>query len=90
MSFQTINLNQMFKLDFLGNISGFPRGWTCTTILLSDSLFNILSAQVTTSLITSITEDTQAWNLTALGNRIINIDHVELFIPGQGVINFAL
>ena len=54
-----VELEPEVQVGALGSVSGFPRGWTCTTTLLSDSLCNILSAQVTTSLITSITEDTQ-------------------------------
>lgn len=57
MPSHTLNLNQKVQVGILGGVSGFPRGWTCTTTLLSDSLYNILSAQVTTSMITSITED---------------------------------
>ena len=55
-----IELEPEVQVGILSSISGFPRGWTCTTTLLLDSLFNILSAQVTTRMITNITEDTQA------------------------------
>jgi hypothetical protein len=55
-----IELEPEVQVGTLGSVSGFPRGWTCTTTQLSGSLYNILSAQVTTNMITSITEDTQS------------------------------
>ncbi len=58
MSSQFIELEPEVQVGILGSVSGFPRGWTCTTTLLSDSLCYILSAQVTTRMITSIAEDT--------------------------------
>jgi len=59
MSFQSIELEPEVQVGIRNSISGFPRGWTCTTIPIIDPPFISLSAQVTTSLITNTTEDTQ-------------------------------
>jgi len=63
-----IELEPEVQVGIFVSISGFPRGWTCTTMLIKDPPFNILSAQVTTSMITSMTEDTQTHITISLFN----------------------
>ncbi len=59
MSSHTIELEPEGSSGYLRRRIRLSTWMDGTTTLLSDSLYNILSAQVTTNMITSITEDTQ-------------------------------